>query len=109
VKFKALIAVFLIAGLLISLYGRAEAEALFYSDSSSDPFDSTEANGPPAEKNHPIGAHKDQHGCYHSDAQLNLPVVVCPFFPPHYSRYIAKTRLPLFLTITSSIVPPPRA
>jgi hypothetical protein len=56
-----------------------------------------------------VGAHKDQHGCYHSHAPLNLPVEVFPFLPDHYSRCVAETNVPFFSTFASSIAPPPRA
>lgn len=110
-NFRSFIAVFLIIGFLISLYGRAEAESISRSHSNnagiSDPKDGE--SKPSNAENHPVGAHKDQHGCYHSHSPLNLPVEAFLLRPAHFSRYVTETNLPFFSTFASSISPPPRA
>jgi hypothetical protein len=111
VHFRFFIAVFLIVGFLISLYGRVEAESISHSHSNdagiSDPKDNDRM--PPVGQTHPVGAHKDQHGCYHSHASFNLPPTICPLSPIYCSTYVMEASFSLFSTIASSIAPPPRA
>ena len=110
VKLRSFIAVFLIVGFLISLHGRVEAETISHSHGSeSEMSDQKDGNDTaPAAENHPLGAHKDQHGCYHSHASLNLPPTMCPLSPIYGSTYVMETNFSLFSTIPSSIAPPPR-
>ncbi len=110
-RLKSFISVFLIVGFLISLHGRTEAETISHSHGSdsemSDQKDGNETA--PAAANHPLGAHKDQHGCYHSDASLYLPVTVSSLWPTYCSRNLIAPNLPLFPIVTFSITHPPRA
>jgi hypothetical protein len=110
-RFRSFVVFFLILGFLISLYGRVEVESISHSyRSESGISDHKDAdNTAPAGENHPLGAHKDQHGCYHSHASLNLPVTVSLPFPIYCSNNVTETIPPFFLTIVFSITHPPRA
>ena len=110
-RFRSFIGFFLILGFLISLYGRVEAESIFHSyRSESGISDHKDAdNTGPAGENHPLGAHKDQHGCYHSHASLNLPPTVSPSSPISCSTYVMEVGFHLFPTIAFGIDHPPRA
>jgi hypothetical protein len=108
---RRLIVFFVIIGFLISLYGRLEAESIFHSHFNDEGISGLKADDStsPAGQSHPVGAHKDQHGCYHSHASLDLPTKVSPLSPVFSSTYLTEPTQPLFPTITFSITHPPRA
>ena len=110
-RFRSFIVFFLILGFLISLYGRVEAESISHSyRSESGISDHKDAdNTGPAGKNEPLGAHKDQHGCYHSHLSLNLPPTVSLLSPISCSTYVMEASFHLFPTFVFGIDHHPRA
>lgn len=110
-RLRPFIVFLLITGFLISLYGRVEAEPISHSHAGESQISDQKDDDStlPASENHPVGAHKDQHGCYHSHASLSLPPAVCSLSPIHCSTYVMETSFSLFSTIAFSIAPPPRA
>jgi hypothetical protein len=101
-------AVWLIAGLLVVLYGRAEPEANHNARSSkiSDQVSNIDQSLP--NQLPPLGDHRDRHGCYHNHSPFTVAssLFICQV---SFSSLITGVFSPPLLLSSAVILHPPRA